>query len=124
MWIETSPLPPPTDEALALYKINRQEWEKEREVRLAGYERELRSCKGGSYHVTINVPGVDHYSFADWRMLEAENKEFDKGLKALEPLQEYVIAFFDKRLKAAKSTVLDTQRPPSGISLRTYGNIR
>lgn len=125
MWIETTPLPPPTDEALAVYKITRQQWEKEHEARLAGYERELRSCKSGSYHVTINVPGVDHYSFADWRMLEAENKEdFDKGLKALEPLQEYVIGFFDRRLRAVKDTVLDKPHPASGISLQKYGNVR
>lgn len=126
MWIESSPMPPPTDETLALYKITRQEWEKERVARLATYERELQSCSSASYHVAINIPGTDHYSFTDWAMLEAENSEdFGKGLKALEPLQEYVIAFFDKHLKGAKDTVLDKQRTASaGISLQKYGNVR
>ncbi len=124
MWIETTPLPPPTDESLALYKITRQEWEKEHEARLAGYEQELRSCTSGSYHVTIDRPGVDHFSFTDWRMLEAENREDSaKGSKALEPLEEYIIAFFDKYLKGAKHTVIDTQRNVSGISQQRYGNV-
>ena len=124
MWIETTPLPPPTDESLALYKITRQEWEKEHEARLAGYEQELRSCTSGSYHVTIDRPGVDHFSFADWRMLEAENREDSaRGSKALEPLEDYIIAFFDKYLKGAKDTAIDTQRNASGISQQRYGNV-
>lgn len=126
MWIETTPLPPPSDQALALYKITRQEWEKEHEARLAGYERELRSCTSGSYHVTIDRPGIDHYSFTDWRMLEAESRgDFEKGSNALAPLEEYVIAFFDKYLKAAKNTTLDKPSPAlAGISLQKYGNLR
>jgi predicted dienelactone hydrolase len=126
MWIESSPTPPPTDGVLALYKITRKEWEKEHEARLAAYERELRSCTGGSYRVAINIPGSDHYSFTDWAMLEAGNrKDFDKGVTALEPLQEYIVAFFDKYLKAAKSTVLDKQSTASaGVSLQKYGNVR
>ena len=126
MWIEASRAPPPTDEALALYKITRKEWEKEHEARLAAYERDLRSCTGGSYHVAINIPGIDHYSFTDLGMLEAENREdFDKALKALEPLQEYVIAFFDKHLKAAKSTALDKpSTATAGVSLQKFSKVR
>jgi pimeloyl-ACP methyl ester carboxylesterase len=126
MWIETTPLPPPTDAVLAVYGITRQEWENEHTERLAAFERELRSCASGSYHVTIDTPGVDHYSFTDWRMVEAQNREeFDKGLKALAPLEEYVIAFFDKYLKAAKNTILDKQSPASaGVSLKKYGDLR
>jgi hypothetical protein len=126
MWIEASHVPPPTDETLATYKITHQEWEKEHAARLATYERELRSCAGGSYYVSINIPGVDHYSFTDWGMLEADNgRDFDKGTKAQEPLQEYVIAFFDKYLKAAQKTILDKQSPASsGISFQKYGNVR
>jgi hypothetical protein len=59
-------------------------------------------------------------------MLEADNgRDFDKGTKAQEPLQEYVIAFFDKYLKAAQKTILDKQSPASsGISFQKYGNVR
>jgi pimeloyl-ACP methyl ester carboxylesterase len=125
MWIETTPPPPPSDAALALYKITRQEWEKEHEARLAGYESELRSCTNGSYHVTISVSGVDHYSFVDWRMIEAgDREEFDKGKRALDPLEAYVIAFFDKSLKGAKLTALDMQPTAPGISAQKYGSVR
>jgi hypothetical protein len=44
----------------ALYRITLQEWEKEHAARLATYERELRSCPGGSYHLAINIPGAIH----------------------------------------------------------------
>ncbi len=96
MWIEAEQMPPPTDQALATYKITRQQWEAEHAARMAGYEEELRSCAGGSYRIAINIPEIDHYSFTDWPLLEAKNKEdFEKGSKALELLGDYVIAFFD-----------------------------
>jgi len=126
LWIEASPTPPPTDEILALYKITRQQWQAERDARLAAFERQLRSCLGGSYHLAINIPGIDHYSFTDWALLEAENKEdFDKAARALDLLQNHVIAFFDKHLRNAKNTLLDKEANVSaGITLHKYGKAR
>jgi predicted dienelactone hydrolase len=126
LWIEASPTLPPTDEILALYKITRQQWQAERDERLAAFERQLRSCPGGSYHLAINIPGIDHYSFTDWALLEAENKEdFAKAARALDLLQNYVIAFFDKHLRNAKNTLLDKQANLSaGITLQKYGKAR
>jgi len=109
-----------------LYKITRQQWQAERDARLAAFERQLRSCLGGSYHLAINIPGIDHYSFTDWALLEAENKEdFDKAARALDLLQNHVIAFFDKHLRNAKNTLLDKEANVSaGITLHKYGKAR
>jgi len=87
---------------------------------MAGYEEELRSCTGGSYRVAITIPGINHYTFTDWPLLEAKNKEdFEKGRKALELLENYVIAFFDKQLKRAQGTILHNPRDCFG---RRCGN--
>ncbi len=125
MWLETTPLPPPGDDALVRYQITREEWEKEHEKRLAKCERDLRSSLSGSYHVTITRSGLDHNSFTDWRMLEATDKgDFEKGVSALEPLEEYVMAFFDKYLKSDQHTILDEQRAGAGISVQKYRGVR
>jgi predicted dienelactone hydrolase len=122
MWIEAEQMPPPTDQVLATYKITRQQWKAEHEARMAGYEEELRSCTGGSYRIAINIPGINHYSFTDWPLLEAKNKEdFEKGAKAIELLEEYVIAFFDKQLKRAPGAILDKRDTPSaGVAVIKY----
>ena len=90
---------------------------------MAGYEEELRSCTGGSYRIAINIPGISHYSFTDWPLLEAKNKEdFEKGAKAIELLEEYVIAFFDKELKYAQDTILDKRATTlAGVAVMKYG---
>lgn len=125
MWLETTPLPPPGGDALVRYQITREEWEKEHEKRLAKCERDLRSSLSGSYHVTISRTGLDHYSFTDWRMLEATDKgDFEKGVSALEPLEEYVMAFFDKYLKSDQHTILEEQRAGAGISVQKYRGVR
>lgn len=117
---------PATDEQLAVHKITRKEWENDRQARLAASEQRLRACSGVRYQVTIKIPGADHYSFTDWPLLDAENtQDTDTALHALEPIQGYTIAFFDKHLKRQPATLLDKTSPASaGITLEKHAKAR
>ncbi|MGA8503408.1 MAG: hypothetical protein WB683_17785, partial [Candidatus Sulfotelmatobacter sp.] len=99
---------PPTDAQLAPYKMTRKDWDKNHQTQLAVDEQELRACPGGSYHVSINLPGIEHSSFTDVPLIESENKEdADNAVRSLGVIEDYTIAFFDRYLKQGKSELLD-----------------
>jgi hypothetical protein len=50
---------PPTDAQLAPYKMTRKDWEKDHQAQLATNNQQLKDCPGGSYHVSINLPGIE-----------------------------------------------------------------
>jgi hypothetical protein len=76
--------------------------------------------------LSIRLLGTDHYSFSDAPLLSAQNKEdFDAAARALQPLEAYTIAFFDKYLKHLDVPLLD--RPNiavRGVTLEAHGKTR
>jgi dienelactone hydrolase len=124
MWIDVYH-EPATNAQLAVHKITRKEWERYHQARLKAIEERLQACPGRCYRLTIKVPGTDHYSFTDAPLLDAKNKEdFDAAVRALQPIEAYTIAFFDKHLKHLKAPLLDRNTAPRGITLDKYGKAR
>ncbi|PYX91159.1 MAG: hypothetical protein DMG67_10945 [Acidobacteria bacterium] len=127
MWMETSQLPPAINSILTSYKITRKDQDKGRQLELIAKEQELQACPNGSYHLMINGAATNHYSFTDWPLLEAEGQgDFDKASHALEPIEAYSIAFFDKYLKHHDAALLDEPRNTASaqITLKKYGKAR
>jgi hypothetical protein len=124
MWIDVYHQPA-TDAQLAIHKITRKEWEKYHQARIKATEGRLEACSA-CYRITIKVPGTDHYSFTDSPLLDAEKKEdFNAALRALQPIEAYVAAFFDKQLKHQAGPLLDqSNTAPGGITLEKYGKAR
>jgi hypothetical protein len=129
MWMDTSQLPPEINSILTSYKVVRKDKsiEKGRLLQLAAQEQELEGCPSGSYHLMINDAGTGHDSFTDWRLLEADRQEdFDKASLALEPIEAYTVAFFDKYLKHQETALLDEplNTASAQIVLKKYGKAR
>jgi hypothetical protein len=122
MWIDVYH-EPATEAQLAVHKITQKEWENYHRTRLEATEKRMHDCLGDCYHLSIRVPGTDHYSFSDSPLLSAASrKDFDAAVHALQPLEAYTIAFFDKYLKHMDVPLLD--RPNiavSGITLERTG---
>jgi len=117
---------PPSDEQLAQYQITRKDWDKNHQTQLKVNEQELKDCPGGSYHVSINLSGIDHYSFTDKPLIESEKKEdTDNAVRALGAIEGYTAAFFDQYLKQKNSQLLDEAAVrPVAIVLEKFGPTR
>lgn len=114
---------PPTDAQLAPYNITRKDWDKNHQAQVVTDEHELKGCPGGSYHISINLPGIEHSSFTDLPLIESEKKEdIDNAVRSLGVTEDYTIAFFDQYLKQGNSKLLDeTTVRPKGIMLERLG---
>ena len=66
---------PPTDAQLAPYKMTRKDWDRNHQAQLTIDEQQLKKCPGGSYHVSINLPGIEHSSFTDQPLIQSESRE-------------------------------------------------
>lgn len=121
MWMEVFH-EPPTDAQLAPYGMTRKDWDKNHQAQLAINEQELKECPGGSYHVSINLPDIGHFSFTDQPLIQAEKKEdIDNAAHSLDVIEDYTIAFFDRYLKQGKNGLLDTKAErPVGITIETF----
>jgi hypothetical protein len=117
---------PPTDAQLAPYEITRKDWDKNHQAQLAINEKELKECPGDSYHVTINLPGIEHSSFTDMPLIESTTKEeVDNAVRSLGVIEDYTIAFLDRYLKQGKSELLDaTTVRPAGVMLEIFAPTR
>jgi Platelet-activating factor acetylhydrolase, isoform II len=128
MWIEASQLPPSIDSILTSYKITPQDSGKGHLAGLAAkqQEQELEACPSGSYHLVVNDAGTTHYSFTDWPLLEAERQEdFNRASHALEPIETYSVAFFDRYLKHQDTALVDNGNTASAeVTLKKYGKAR
>ena len=122
LWIEPFHNPP-SDDQLSAFHITREAWDKDHEERLANSEKELKACSGGSYHLTINRPGIEHFSFTDRPLIEAKSQEeTDQATHAMEVIEQYSIAFFDRFLKKQEGGLLEkTAKPPDGVTLEQFG---
>ena len=76
----------------------------------------------GSYHVSINLPGIEHSSFTDTPLIESTTKEeVDNAVRSLGVIEDYTIAFLDQYLKQGKSELLDaTTVRPAGVMLERF----
>jgi hypothetical protein len=129
MWMETSPLPQSIDSILTSYKVVHSDKDKDldrgRQLQLVAKEQELEACPSGSYHLMFNDAATNHYSFTDWRLIEADQQDdFDKASRALDPIEAYTVAFFDKYLKHQETALLDEPTNTAQITLKKYGKAR
>jgi hypothetical protein len=116
---------PPTDAQLAPYKITRQDWGKDHQAQLATNNQQLKDCPGGSYHVSINLPGIEHFSLTDQPLVVAAAAEDARNAaQAPTTIEDYVSAFFDKHPKHAGDTLLDHSHGSSGVSVERFGRLR
>jgi hypothetical protein len=100
MWIDVFHVPP-SDSQLAPYGMTREQWEKNHAEQLLKNEKELSECRGGSYHITVNLPEIEHFSFTDQPIITAKAKQdVDHAIETLTILDDYVHGFFDRYLKA------------------------
>ncbi|HEX4489544.1 MAG TPA: hypothetical protein VH088_24940 [Terriglobales bacterium] len=121
LWMEVHH-DPPTEDFLASFHTTREAWDKDHQAQLAANEKELKACTGGSFHVTINLPGVEHLSFTDKPLIAAKNSEdADKATRALAAIEQYTLAFFDRYLKQQNGGVLDSGAAPApGVTVETF----
>ena len=121
MWMEVFH-EPPSDDQLAQYQITRKDWDKNHQTQITTNEQELRECPGGSYHVSIDLPGIDHFSFTDRPLIESDSKEdTDHALRALAAIERYTIAFFDKYLKQNSDQFLDSpSSEQNGVTIEKF----
>lgn len=99
MWIEVYHAPP-TDAQLAPYGITSEQWEKNHSEQLLKNEKELSQCHGGSYHITVDLPEIEHFSFTDQPIIMAKTKQdTDRALETLIILDDYIRGFFDRYLR-------------------------
>ena len=121
MWMEVFHQPP-SDEQLAQFQITRKDWDKNHQTQIETDEQELKECPGGSYHVSINLPGINHFSFTDRPLIRSDTKEnTDQALGALAVIEKYTVAFFDRYLREEKDHSLDA--PPkdqTGIVIEKF----
>jgi len=101
MWIDVFHAPP-TDAQLAPYGMTREQWEKNHSEQLLKNEKELSECHGGSYHITLDLPEIEHFSFTDQPVITAKTKQdADRALDSLTILDDYIRGFFDRYLKTS-----------------------
>ncbi len=98
--------PEPSDDQLLGWKMNRQQWDQNRdriESRVNGYFQGITS---GSYRVTLN--GATHLTFSDVPLLvsnlDLETLAF--RYRMMRVVRNYTLAFFDKTLKNEKPQLL------------------
>ncbi len=91
---------PPTDAQLAPYNMTRADWEKNHAEQLMKNENELSACRGATYHITIKLPSIEHFSFTDQPFITAKTKaEAQQAEETLSVLTDYTRGFFDRYLK-------------------------
>jgi len=99
MWIEVFHAPP-TAAQLAQYGDTVEQWEKNHSEQLMKNEKELAEYPGPSYHITVNLPGIEHSSFTDEPFITAKTKQdADRAADTLTLLNDYTRGFFDRYLK-------------------------
>ncbi len=96
-------------------------------------EKFYGTVTGGSYHVTIQIPGMSHNSFSDSRMLGRPDagtiNSWPKDVQAATPnarilnrIAELTRAFFDKTLRGMSAPDLDPGRAPvNEVKIERFG---
>jgi pimeloyl-ACP methyl ester carboxylesterase len=121
LWMEVHH-DPPTDELLTVFHTTREAWDKDHQAQQAANQKQLKAAPGGSFHVTINLPGVEHYSFSDKPLIQAKtSRDADQATHALEAIEQYTLAFFDRYLKQQSNGMLDqAATPTAGVTVESF----
>ena len=122
------------DDVLRKMGATREQYVQRRSARQAeAREKFFGTVTGGSYHVTIQIPGISHNSFSDVRMLGRPDagtiNSWRKDVQAATPnarilnrIAELTRAFFDKTLRGMSAPALDPGRAPTKeIQIERFG---
>jgi hypothetical protein len=102
----------PSDADLAAQKITRQDYLALLKEHQKNETDQLGGIPGGSYRVMLfGLPGFIHRSFTDQTLLDFSEDEQGNNFHNFQVAEAYILAFFDKYLKRADNTVLDSQKP-------------
>jgi predicted dienelactone hydrolase len=102
----------PSDADLAAEKMTRPEYMALLKQHQTNEIHQLAGITGGSYRVMLfGLPGFIHRSFTDQTLLDFSVDQQGNNVRNFQIAQAYILAFFDKYLKADHNTALDTQTP-------------
>jgi hypothetical protein len=112
----------------------REQYVERRSARQAeAREKFYGTVTGGSYHVTIQIPGISHNSFSDVRMLGRPDagtiNSWPKDVQAATPnarilnrIADLTRAFFDKTLRGMSAPALDPGHAPAKeVQIERFG---
>jgi len=98
--------PEPSDEQLLGWKMNRQQWDQNRDRTYSRVNGYFRAVPSGSYRVTLN--GAVHLTFSDFPLFESnldlETLAFRYRMTRI--VRNYTLAFFDRYLRNKKPELL------------------
>ena len=116
MLIERSPhIEPPSDQELAEIKLTRERASELLNRLNSRRDREFHATGKGCYRVVLQSKDISHMDFSDLGVLGARTPaELETKQRVLALVNSYTRAFFDRYLKATKSSLLETK---SGDSL-------
>jgi hypothetical protein len=121
------------DEAFRQMGATREQYVERRSARQAeAREKFYGTVKGGSYHVTMQIPGMSHNSFSDSRMLGRPDagtiNSWPKDVQSATPnariltrIAELTRAFFDKTLRGTPAPALDPARATAELQIERFG---
>jgi dienelactone hydrolase len=122
------------DDVFRQMGATREQYAQRRSARqVEARERFFGTVTGGSYHVTMQIPGMSHNSFSDSRMLGRPDagtiNSWPKDVQAATPnarilnrIAELTRAFFDKTLRGMSAPALDPARAPTKeIQIERFG---
>jgi hypothetical protein len=87
-------------------------------------DRALRSVRGGSYRIVIDIPSFIHRTFSDLPLLEAsvDTAKVSEASANFKLAQAYTLAFLDSVLYRKRDTVLSsTATRPAGVRVDRFG---
>jgi hypothetical protein len=91
-------------------------------VQVEKNRQELQGSPNGSFHVVIDLPGIQHFSFTDKPFLDASTTEKTKdAATALRTIANYTVAYFDSILRNRKTHLRDLEQSQhTGITLEVF----
>jgi len=116
------PPTPPTDEELARMGLTRSAAEALIHQLHAGQDAAMESTGRGSYRVTLAMPGMYHSSFTDRPLLQAVDDpgKRQEAVRNLGTIRAYTLAFFEKSLRGARTTVLDRMHTDETVKVEAF----
>jgi dienelactone hydrolase len=99
----------PTEELLTMFHTTREAWDADHQAQAAAGQKELKASPGGSFHVTIHLPGTEHFSFTDKPFIDAKTPEDSSRAASIsQAIGQYTLAFFDRYLKQQSGGALES----------------
>jgi len=99
-----TPAPGATDKQLATWGLSREQYEEIMKKDAEDKEANYQKIRAAAYRVSIR--GAQHMSFSDAPLLERDNHGID-ARRALDIINSYTLAFFNKYLNGEDSSLLE-----------------